>query len=770
MLHYILQIIAFQVVFLLVYDLFLKRETFFNYNRFYLLGTAVLSLVLPFIKIESVKAVATKDFIIRLPEVIIGELSAPPPMIIVDGLQNEAVVSASPVPILQIIFYGGIVLAMLLFLSKIVKLYCLKSHNPSKWRGNILIVKLLKSSAAFSFFNTIFLGEDIPKTEKPTIIKHELVHVTQKHTLDLLFFELLRILFWFNPLVYMYQNRIKTLHEFIADAQAVKNNGKRDYYQSLLNQVFETNNLSFINTFFKQSLIKKRIVMLQKSKSKQIALIKYALLIPLVFGMLIYTSADVAAQEKETETVVETIVIQEQDLNEKALIDQYYKEYKGYYKAGDFRKILDIVPSSNDKFRMSLNDFAKFKAVIKVIHNDRVKENIEKGTATDLQIERLKRFESQDKTFAEYIERTKTEEYGLQWEKRTEGSTLKLYVKDANNKTKEEKARFNEKIALIEKDDYWNELIISDGKTSTRMVIHEIDGKVIPKPKSDDDSDVIIEEIEESIEVPFSVIENAPVFPECKDLATNDERKTCTSEAISKFVNQNFNTGVATQAGLSGRQRISVMFKINEEGNIESVGARAPHPQLEDEAKRVVGNLPKFIPGMQRGRAVTVPYMLPILFQVQDDVKLLEPRQTIIESEDVEIVEVEESVEVPFSKIEVAPTFDTCKDVANNEERKSCTSNLISQFVNKNFNTDLAITLGLEGRQRIFVGFKIGPDGKINSVFVRAPHPQLEDEAERVIKMLPQFIPGTQRGKAVTVPYALPILFEVSENKSKDKN
>jgi len=87
----------------------------------------------------------------------------------------------------------------------------------------LLIVSLIKSNTAFSFFNYIFLGDSLKKEEREAVLKHEIVHVNQKHTLDLLFFEVLRILFWFNPLVYMYQNKIMLFHEFIADAQAVKN-------------------------------------------------------------------------------------------------------------------------------------------------------------------------------------------------------------------------------------------------------------------------------------------------------------------------------------------------------------------------------------------------------------------------------------------------------------------------------------------------------------------------------------------------------------------
>jgi hypothetical protein len=767
MLHYILQITAFQVFFLLVYDLFLKRETFFNYNRLYLLGTALLSMVLPFMKLESVKAVATKDFVIRLPEVIIGKLSEPIGTTVPEAFQNDVIVSPSTLPMVHIIFYGGMALASLFFLSKIIRLYWLKYQNPRKWKGNVLIVKLLKSSAAFSFFNTIFLGEYIPKTEKPIIIKHELVHVEQKHTIDLLFFEVLRILLWFNPLVYMYQNRIKTLHEYIADAHAAKSNGKRDYYKSLLNQVFETNNLSFINTFYKQSLIKKRIVMLQKSKSKQIALIKYALLIPLVFGMLIYTSADVGAQEKETETVVETVVIHEQDFSEKALIEKYYKELKGYSDAGDFKKIMSMTPPSSNKFRMSLDEFARLKATIKAIVNDRIKEKIENGSATDSEIERLNRFESEDSNYLDYIERTKTEDYGRQWEFETAGATLKLFVTDLKNYNKEENERFDKKMALIEKDNYWEKLLISDGNKSYVMTFGGANGEKKPVQRIEE---IRVENVLGDIEVPFSVIERVPVFPGCEKEKGNNAKKSCMSDKIAQFVNKNFNTDLATTLGLEGRMRTSVSFKIDKTGYVKSIFARAKHPQLEDEAKRVIRMLPKMKPGMQRGKAVTVPYALPILFQVQKDIKTIKPNRTLVEVEDTEIEHISETIEVPFSKVEVAPTFEACENSETNNERKACTSKTITQFVNKNFNTDLVTALELEGRVRISVAFKIDEEGNIKSVFARAPHPRVEEEAKRVIRMLPKFIPGTQRGKAVTVSYALPILFQVTADKSKDKN
>ena len=107
------------------------------------------------------------------------------------------------------------------------------------------------------------------------------------------------------------------------------------------------------------------------------------------------------------------------------------------------------------------------------------------------------------------------------------------------------------------------------------------------------------------------------VVPTSVKLETFD-KKRCMSDKIAKFVQRKFNTDLAVDLGLSGRQRINVIFKIDKNGNVTGVRSRAPHPRLEKEAARVINMLPKMKPGRQRGKAVTVPYSLPITFQVQD--------------------------------------------------------------------------------------------------------------------------------------------------------
>ena len=128
-----------------------------------------------------------------------------------------------------------------------------------------------------------------------------------------------------------------------------------------------------------------------------------------------------------------------------------------------------------------------------------------------------------------------------------------------------------------------------------------------------------IEEVEEEIaDVPFAVIENVPVYPGCENAGNNAAKKKCMSDKVMKFVQKKFNTELANDLGLEGRQRISVQFKIDRNGNVVNVRARAPHPRLEQEAIKVVKALPKMTPGRQRGKAVGVLYALPILFQVEN--------------------------------------------------------------------------------------------------------------------------------------------------------
>ena len=161
-----------------------------------------------------------------------------------------------------------------------------------------------------------------------------------------------------------------------------------------------------------------------------------------------------------------------------------------------------------------------------------------------------------------------------------------------------------EVIEIVEDEEEVEETVIESTETDQEEEIVEVE-------------DVEVEEVYEDVEVPFSVIENVPEFPGCEK-GSNAEKRKCMSKKIEKFAQKKFNTDLAGDLGLTGKQRINVIFKIDKKGNVTGVRSRAPHPRLEKEAARVINMLPKMKPGRQRGKAVVVPYSLPITFQVQD--------------------------------------------------------------------------------------------------------------------------------------------------------
>ncbi len=124
--------------------------------------------------------------------------------------------------------------------------------------------------------------------------------------------------------------------------------------------------------------------------------------------------------------------------------------------------------------------------------------------------------------------------------------------------------------------------------------------------------EVTVEEVYEEVEVPFAVIENIPVFPGCEGLSQIQQKK-CFEEKIWNHVKENFKYPErALELEIQGK--VFVYFVIDQNGNVTKIKSRGPDNILETEAERIIGLLPKMIPGKQRGRAVIVPYSIPITF------------------------------------------------------------------------------------------------------------------------------------------------------------
>ncbi len=650
MIQYILECIIFQLVFLIIYDLWLKKETFFQWNRFYLIGTYALSLVLPWMKIEALATQVPERYVV-VPQFLTA----------LDGVPVEAALPEDTTFHLtwqEGILFGGMLLAVLLFVYKVYQIHGLRKGGAVRYFKDYTRIIVADSHLAFSFFRSIFLGDRIGPEAYPRIIQHELVHIKQGHTWDLMFFELMRVVGWFNPLVYVYQRRISELHEFIADAQVAKIH-KREQYQFLLSQVFQTRHISFINPFFKSSLIKKRIVMLQKTKSKRIFQLKYLLLVPFVIGMLCYTSCEQERGSIDTE-LLELSVADVQNLSEE-----------------------------------------------------------------------------EEKTLLVNL-------YSLS-EKETDWSFL---LKDANTHITFGKAVEGSFISGPN-----GELI------SAKMVISS---KVLDENFSLFDRQA--QKLSEFIDgdtVPFGVIDEVPIFPGCEN---ESDQRACFQQMIQQHISKNFRYPLEAQKqGIQGR--VSVLFVIAKDGNIQGLKARGPHKLLEDEVIRIISRLPKMTPGKGDGKVVNVPFSIPVTFKLDNagfntvgeikEYEKIRARQLAEMSEDLKMA-FENSV--PFAEVSQVPVFPGCEEAGDG---RACFAEKMRSHIMKHFNyPQEAQEQGIQGRVSIM--FLISSEGQITNIAKRGPDPLLENEAVRIISKLPTMKPGKNaNGEVVNVPFSIPISFRL---------
>ncbi len=272
--HYLLLANLYLALFYGFYILFLRKETYFMLNRIYLVSAAVLSFFIPMIQSEWVKNL----FITQKVQRTIYYIDP--------GFVYQVSPSADDSFTVGQFFTAVYwLVAMLLFARLFYRFFVLSR-----------LMQQNESGRAYSFFGQIKVDYQLPNYE--VVYQHETVHAEHLHSADVLLFEVLTILNWFNPVIYFYRKAIKHNHEFIADQNAISFGvDKSDYALLLLSQTMNVRPNTLTNSFFNQSLLKQRIMMLHKNPSKRSALLKYGLSAPLFAAMLILTSATVSEQK-----------------------------------------------------------------------------------------------------------------------------------------------------------------------------------------------------------------------------------------------------------------------------------------------------------------------------------------------------------------------------------------------------------------------------------------------------------------------------------------
>ncbi|WP_051219154.1 M56 family metallopeptidase [Flavobacterium frigidarium] len=277
-------------LFFISYHTLLRKETFFNSNRWFLLSGLVTSAVLPLLVYTKVIWIApiTSNFdYTTIPLTTVVEQKS-----ILDYL-----------PLMALLIYGLVI--TLLAIKLLYDFYSLKQllkGKVSRYEADYRLVDTKENLAPFSFFKTIVYNSELYNAiELENILEHEKVHSDQNHSFDVLIARLFCIIFWFNPFVWLYKKAILQNLEFIADSEATKKLTDKKAYQITLLKITTQENCVSITNHFYQSLIKKRIVMLNKNQSKKRNSWKYVTVLPALVAFVVLFQINVVAQEKPQE-------------------------------------------------------------------------------------------------------------------------------------------------------------------------------------------------------------------------------------------------------------------------------------------------------------------------------------------------------------------------------------------------------------------------------------------------------------------------------------
>jgi len=307
MILYIIKSTIILIVFYAFYKFLLEKENMHVFKRFYLLSSVILSLIIPLNKLEVPKQ-----------KISGSEISSTNPDNSSDILPDVTQINYSPIetftenhlnsidpsdkarllnwliPFLISIYFSGFIFFSIRFVQNLHMIHSKIKHNfKIQSRENIKVL-LIEKVVPHSFLNILFLNRyafEI-KSIDPEVLLHEQTHIDQKHTLDILFLEILQIVFWFNPFYYLLKKSVKLNHEFLADQKVIRQDYPIEKYQNILLQFADASQYP-VTSNINYSLTKKRLKMMTKHTSRMKSITWFIALVPVFFGLVLFLSSKV---------------------------------------------------------------------------------------------------------------------------------------------------------------------------------------------------------------------------------------------------------------------------------------------------------------------------------------------------------------------------------------------------------------------------------------------------------------------------------------------
>ncbi|MFA5326951.1 MAG: TonB family protein [Prolixibacteraceae bacterium] len=288
--------------FALVYALLLRNERFFSLNRIFLVSGMLISIIFPLF---------TWHYTVVIPVIPSVEISEP-------QIQGTVIPeeSFSAQSILLFFYLSGITFLIYKLFKQTLPVLKVIRKSDARHVKSIKLIRTDEYSASFSFISYVFVNPSIGEIETNEIVNHEREHIRQKHWIDLLLFEILRTLQWFNPVVWLYGRLIRQNHEYLADEQALQRSSNPAVYRAaLLNQMFGGPVISLANSF-NYSLNKKRFAMMKHTIQSPFRKLKLLIVLPMIAGVF-YAFAAPEYQFVKTET--NTTIQDEKTVNGKVI-------------------------------------------------------------------------------------------------------------------------------------------------------------------------------------------------------------------------------------------------------------------------------------------------------------------------------------------------------------------------------------------------------------------------------------------------------------------
>lgn len=282
-LMYFLEVNIAIALFYLFYRLFFAGDTFWKTRRYYMLFSILLSFVYPFLSIENwlQKQEPVQKLIVDY---------ATLPEFTVTAVRETSVFSLGNI---SMAIYGLVVLILLVrFILQLTSILRIRLHGTVKIVQDTRIIAIEKEVTPFSFFGSVFMNPELHNEhETKEILAHELTHVRQGHSFDVLVSELLTIILWLNPATWLLKREIRQNLEFLADNKVIESGFDSQTYQYHLLQLSYQTPEHKLGNKFNVSPLKKRIIMMNQKKSAKASLLKYSLIVPLALALVVSSNA-----------------------------------------------------------------------------------------------------------------------------------------------------------------------------------------------------------------------------------------------------------------------------------------------------------------------------------------------------------------------------------------------------------------------------------------------------------------------------------------------